>query len=117
MKCASPECRENLKQCINKKMNIKSLITCLSIIVIISCGISTLVYNSYAQRQQTQSEGIKANTDSTRKIEKDIGKIQTDVEWIKKEMIESAVFRAEILRKLESIRDNMIFNTSKGENK
>ena len=107
MDCTTPDCREKLKQCIDKKMDIKTLILCLSIAIGIAGGISGMVYSSYAQRQDAQTSSIESNTKSTHKIEGDIGKIQTDLGWIKKGMEESKLLQTEILRKLDNLKGQL----------
>ena len=107
IKCATPECREDLKKCIGSKMDIKTMILCLSIGVGIAGGISGMVYSSYAQRQDSQTSSIKSNTESARKIEADIGKIQTDLGWIKKGMEESRLLQTEILHKLDNLKGQL----------
>ena len=107
IKCATPECREDLKKCMGSKMDIKTMILCISIAVGIAGGISGMVYSSYAQRQDTQSGNIKSNTESARKLERDIGKIQTDLGWIKKGMEESKGLQTEILRKLDNLKGQL----------
>ena len=107
VKCSTPECREDLKKCMGNKLDVKTLILCLAIITGICGTIGTMVYSSYAQRQDSQTSSIKANTESTRKIEGDIGKIQTDLGWIKKGMEESKILQTEILRKLDSLKGQL----------
>ena len=107
IKCSTPECREDLKKCISSKLDVKTLILCMAIIAGICGTVGTMVYGSYAQRQDTQSGNIKSNTESARKVEGDIGKIQTDLEWIKKGMEESKLLQTEILHKLDNLKGQL----------
>ena len=117
MKCTTPECREDLKRCISKKLDVKTLALWASIIVLVCSGISALVYNSYAERQNTQSVNIAANTNSVRNIETDIGKMQTNIEWIMKAQEDSRRIQEEILKRLDALKDQIRDGDKSGDKK
>ena len=112
MKCNVPECREDLKKCINNGLKKKISTTTLAIILtaIIAAGgtIATMSYDAYSEGRTTRQADIKQNREAVARNTLNMATIKADLNNMKETLSESRATQTKIFDVLNEINRKLV---------